>query len=195
MGRDNGGVAQVVLFHSAFGLRQVERSLAGHLRAAGHRVLTPDLYAGQTSGTLDAALRLMDTIGWETICGRAEQALRGASEDAVLAGISMGAGVTGHLWQERPQAAGVVLLHGIAPIPASPRPGQPVQVHAAAGDPFAPGPALTQWQEAATTAGLAVSVFTYTGAGHFYTDPDLADYHPPSARLTWQRVTTFLSTL
>jgi dienelactone hydrolase len=38
-------------------------------------------------------------------------------------------------------------------------------------------------------------VFSYPGAGHFYTDPDLADYHPAAATLTWQRVVAFLSTL
>ena len=34
---------------------------AALLRAAGHEVITPDLYGGQTAGTLDAALALMDT--------------------------------------------------------------------------------------------------------------------------------------
>jgi dienelactone hydrolase len=38
-------------------------------------------------------------------------------------------------------------------------------------------------------------VFTYPGAGHFYTDPSLADYHPAAAGRTWQHVTAFLSAL
>jgi hypothetical protein len=29
----------------------------------GREVITPDLYGGQTAGTLDAALALMDTVG------------------------------------------------------------------------------------------------------------------------------------
>ena len=183
------------MFHSAYGLRQAEASAAARLHAAGHDVITPDLYGGQTASTLDAALALMDTVGWNLICTRARQALQAVPEIAVLAGFSMGAGVIGSLWDQRRAAAGVVLLHGLAPIPATARPGQPVQVHLAEGDPFASRQATDRWQADTARAGLAAQVFTYPGTGHFYTDPDLADYHPAAASQTWQRVTTFLSAL
>ena len=49
--RHNGLMAQVVLFHSAYGLRQAEAGAAARLRAAGHDVITPDLYGGQTAST------------------------------------------------------------------------------------------------------------------------------------------------
>lgn len=188
-------MAQVVVFHSVYGLREVELIAAERLRAAGHDVLTPDLYAGQTAGNLDAALSLMDAIGWEVICGRARQALNTVPARAVLTGFSMGAGVIGSVWDQRPQAAGVVLLHGIAPIPASVRPGLPAQVHVAEHDRFAPQQAVAHWQAEAVATGLAADIYIYSGAGHFYTDPQLPDYHTPSASLTWQRVTTFLSAL
>ncbi|HLX51996.1 MAG TPA: dienelactone hydrolase family protein [Streptosporangiaceae bacterium] len=188
-------MAQVVVFHSSYGLRQVEAGTAARLRDAGHQVLTPDLYAGQTAGSLDAALRLMDAIGWEVICERARQALGQVPGPAVLAGFSMGAGVIGSVWDQCRQIAGVVLLHGIAPIPASARPGLPVQVHLAENDPFASRHEAAQWQAGAAGAGLAAQVFTYPGAGHFYTDSHLADYHAQSASLTWQRVTAFLGGL
>jgi dienelactone hydrolase len=186
---------QVVVFHSSYGRRQAEASAAAGLRAAGHDVITPDLYDGQTASSLDAALTLMDAVGWDVICARARQALREIPETAVLAGFSMGAGVVGSVWDQRPMAAGVVLLHGIAPIPASARPGLPVQVHVAGDDPFASRPAVARWQADAGRAGLAAQVFTYPGAGHFYTDPGLADHHPAAAGQTWQRVTAFLSGL
>jgi dienelactone hydrolase len=54
---------------------------------------------------------------------------------------------------------------------------------------------VARWQADAARAGLAAEVFTYRGAGHFYTDPCLADYHVASAGQTWQRVTAFLSAL
>ena len=176
-------------------MRQAEASAAARLRAAGHDVITPDLYDGQTAGTMDAALALMDTVGWQVICARARRALQGVPGPAVLAGFSMGAGVIGSVWDERPAAAGVVLLHGIAPIPANVPAGLPVQVHLAEDDPFAPREAVAQWQAAAVRAGLAAQVFSYPGAGHFYTDPSLADYHAAAADQTWQRVTAFLATL
>jgi dienelactone hydrolase len=188
-------MVQVVVFHSAYGLRQAEHSAAARLRAAGHDVITPDLYDGQTAGTLDAALALMDTVGWQVICARARRALQAVPGTSVLAGFSMGAGVIGSLWDQRGTAAGVVLLHGIAPVPASVRARLPVQVHLAEGDPFAPRQAVARWQDDAVRAGLAAQVFTYPGAGHFYTDPDQADYDAASADQTWQRVTAFLASL
>jgi dienelactone hydrolase len=187
-------MSQVVVFHSAYGLRGAEADAAARLRIAGHDVITPDLYGGQTADSLDTALALMDAIGWEIICARARQALDAVRGPAVLAGLSMGAGVIGSVWGQR-RAAAVVLLHGIAPIPASATPGLPVQVHLAEGDPFAPRQAVDQWQADANRAGLAAEVFTYPGAGHFYTDPSLADYNSASASLTWRRVTAFLSAL
>jgi dienelactone hydrolase len=45
-GNDNGRMAHVVMFHSAYGLREAELTAAERLRAAGHDVLTPDMYAG-----------------------------------------------------------------------------------------------------------------------------------------------------
>jgi dienelactone hydrolase len=188
-------MVQVVVFHSACGLRQAEAGAAVRLRAAGHEVITPDLYDGQAASTMDDALALMDRVGWQVICARARRALQGVPEEAVLAGFSMGAGVIGSVWDQRPAAAGVVLLHGIAPIPASVRAGLPVQVHLAEDDPFAPRQAVARWQADAVRAGLAAQVFTYPGAGHFYTDPHLGDYDAVSADQTWQRVTAFLAAL
>lgn len=192
---DNGPMAQIVLFHSSFGLRQVETAAAGRLRAAGHRVLTPDLFAGQTVTSHEAARVVMDSIGWAVICDRARRALNEVPGDAVLAGFSMGAGVIGSVWDQHPDAAGVLLLHGITPVPAGARPGLPIQVHVAEDDPFAPGQAVAQWRADAASAGVAAEVFSYPGAGHFYTDSQLADYHASSADLTWQRATAFLARL
>ena len=188
-------MAQIVLFHSSFGLRQAEAGAAGRLRAAGHHVLTPDLFAGQTVTSHQAARVLMDSIGWAVICERARRSLDSVPADAVLAGFSMGVGVIGSVWDERQAAAGVLLLHGITPVPAGVRAGLPIAVHVAENDPFAPAQAVAQWRASAAAAGAAAEVFSYPGAGHFYTDPELPDYHPAAARLTWQRVTGFLAGL
>lgn len=39
-------MAAIVLFHSVYGFRSLERDAAARLRAAGHEVVTPDLYEG-----------------------------------------------------------------------------------------------------------------------------------------------------
>jgi len=189
-------MAKIVLFHSMLGLRPVELRAAHDLRAAGHEVVTPDLYAGQTASTLDEGFELKDhRIGWATIEQRARQAVQNMPADTVLAGISMGAGVVSTLLPHRPDTAGVLLLHGLAPIPANSRAGLPVQLHVAEADEFAPPAEVSAWTEAATRAGADPQVFTYQDAGHFFTDASLPDHHAQATTLTWQRVLDFLRTV
>lgn len=107
-------MATIVLFHSILGLRHVEMEAADRMRAVGHTVVVPDLYAGSAATSMDEGFAIMNSIGWKTICRCAQNALDLAPETAVLAGHSMGAGVIGSAWPSRPLCDGVVLLHGLA---------------------------------------------------------------------------------
>ncbi|WP_440081659.1 dienelactone hydrolase family protein [Streptosporangium sp. LJ11] len=185
-------MVHIALFHSVYGLRSVERAAADRFRAAGHEVVTPDLYAGETATTIDQGFALMNRIGWKAMVGRARDAVGRLPADTVLSGISMGAGVVGALLADRRDTAGVLLLHGITEIPASAWGSPPMQLHVADPDTFAPPAAVAAWEKAATDAGAAVQVFTYPGAGHFYTDADLCDHDEGAADLTWQRSLSFL---
>jgi dienelactone hydrolase len=192
----NRAMANIVLFHSMLGLRPVELHAADRLRAAGHEVATPDLYAGLTASTLDEGFQLKDhRIGWVTIEQRAYQAVRDLPGDTVLAGISMGAGVVSALLPRRTDTAGVLLLHGLATIPTTARDGLPVQLHVAEADEFAPPADVAAWLDAATRTGADAQVFTYQHAGHFYTDPSLPDHHAQATTLTWHRILDFLRTV
>jgi dienelactone hydrolase len=97
------GHVTVALFHSMFGLRPVELDAADRLRAAGHRVVTPDLFAGAVAAepgavpTMDNGFALMERIGWDTIMARARAAVHDLPPNTVLAGFSMGVGVVGSL--------------------------------------------------------------------------------------------------
>jgi dienelactone hydrolase len=184
-------VTDIILFHSVLGLRPAEARAADRFRAAGHQVVTPDLYAGQVATTLDEGFALNDRIGWSVIEQRAHDAVRELPAHTVLAGVSMGAAVVDALLPHRPDTAGVLLLHGPAGIPDTARPGLPVHLHVADPDPFVPD--VAAWLSAATGAGTAAQVFTYPGAGHFYTDADLPDHDEHAATLTWQRVLAFLN--
>ncbi|MFD4996386.1 dienelactone hydrolase family protein [Streptomyces buecherae] len=188
-------MATIALFHSVLGLRPVELGAAERLRRAGHEVVAPDLYAGAVATTLDEGFGLLDRVGWDTVVERARRALVGLPEETVLAGVSMGTGVVGDLWPERPATAGVLLLHAAAELPAAVRPGLRAQLHAADPDAFAPPERVTALRHAAHAAGVALEVFRYPGAGHFYTDPDLPDHDPEAAELTWRRVLDFLASL
>jgi dienelactone hydrolase len=189
-------VASIVLFHSMLGLRPAERGAAARLRAAGHDVVTPDLFAGHTATTIDEGFVLKDQqIGWATIEQRAHEAVRDLPADTVLAGISMGGGVVHTLLPSRPDTAGVLLLHGVAEIPSSARARLPVQLHISDADPFAPPATVASWQARATRVGADVDVFVYPDVGHYFTDADLTDHDEHAATLTWQRTLAFLDTL
>jgi dienelactone hydrolase len=185
-------VTTIALFHSVLGLRPVELGFADRLREAGHRVVTPDLYAGSTASTIEEGFVLKDRVGWETIVRRARDAARELPADTVLVGVSMGAGVVQEVLPGRPHTAGVLLLHAVGALPSPVRAGLPAQVHVADPDPIAPPAQVAAWHEAAIRSGADARVFTYPGAGHFYTDADGPDHDEPAARLTWRRVLEFV---
>lgn len=185
-------MAEIVVFHSVLGLRPVELGFADRLRAAGHRVTTPDLYAGATASTLEEGFALMDRIGWATITRRARDAVRELPAETVLAGVSMGTGVVQAVLPGRPATAGVLMLHAVGALPASVRAGLPVQVHVADPDPIAPPAQVAAWHAAAIRAGADAEVFRYPGIGHFYTDAAGPDHDERAAALTRDRVEQFL---
>lgn len=188
----------VVLFHSMFGLRPVELSAAERLRGSGHRVLTPDLFAGAVAAdrgsvpALEDGFALMARIGWDTITARARAAVRDLPANAVLGGFSMGVGVIGSLWPDRPAAAGVFLLHATTTVPEGVPTGTPVQVHVAVGDRFAPPDQLAAYRASAARASAEATLHSYPGAGHFYTDSSLPDHDPVATDRTWQHVDALL---
>lgn len=188
-------MAVIVLFHSVYGLRPVEIAAADRLRAAGHEVRTPDLYAGHSAATIADGFVLADRTGWRAITGRARDTVRELPADTVLAGISMGASVVEALLPARPETAGVLLWHGLAEIPATVRPGLPVQVHIADPDEYFPADRVAAFEQTARSAGAALAAFTYSGIGHFYTDATLPDHDGPASDLTWQRSLRFLDDL
>jgi dienelactone hydrolase len=188
-------MASLILFHSVMGLRQVERDAADRIRTAGFEVVTPDLYDGETTGSIADGFTLMSKIGWPVICDRAAKAVSELPDSTVLAGLSMGAGVIGNLWPRRRHAGGVFLIHGLADIPNDARAGLPLQVHIASPDHFVRDAQMSDWQTAAKQVGIEAQLFTYPGVGHFYTDPALPDYDAKAATETWDRALAFLKGL
>jgi dienelactone hydrolase len=183
----------VVLFHSMWGLRPGEQAAAERLRSLGHRVTMPDLFDGRTTpGEIDAGFALMAEIGWDTITGRAFDALADVSENAALIGFSMGVGVIGEVWPTRLGAAAVACLHAPTSVPAGVRRGTPVQLHYAAGDRFVPPEQVAAFRRTGEAAGAVMLIREYDGAGHFFTDESHPDYSPTAAAQTWDDVLTMV---
>jgi dienelactone hydrolase len=189
-------VADVVLYHSVYGLRPSVLDAADRLRLAGHAVIAPDLYAGRVAASADEGFALCDQVGWPLIIRRAQQALAGMPAETVLAGLSMGASVAAALLSERSTAAGLLLLHNTGGRGAEGvRRGLPVHLHIAEPDVYESAAAIAAWEQAMTDAGAAVQLFRYPGAGHLFTDAGTPDRNDEAAALVWRRSLSFLASL
>jgi dienelactone hydrolase len=192
-------MAEVVLFHSALGLRPGVTTAADRLRAAGHAVHVPDYYDGEVFDGLEEGLRKRDALGYAEIARRAQEAVAGLPAGLVFAGFSLGAVPAELLAAGRPGARGAVLMHAAIPVeelgefgvdrwPA----GVPVQVHYAADDPWVEAEEVAALGGAVKGARAAFEEHTYPGSGHLFADPDLPEYDRASSEAMWRRVLAFL---
>ncbi|GAA2741582.1 dienelactone hydrolase family protein [Kitasatospora cinereorecta] len=193
-------MAQIVLFHSAYGLRPAVHAAADRLRAEGHQVHTPDLYDGRTFDTVEEGMDHRDEITNDELLRRAVTAVAPlltdpAAPGLVYAGFSLGAALAQNLALADERARGLLLLHGTSDIREDATTGIPVQLHLADPDPFEPEDWLNAWYLNLTRAGADVEVHRYRGAGHLYTDPQLPDFDAEAAEQTWRIALAFLAEL
>lgn len=187
----------IMLFHSAYGLRPAVLAAAERLRAAGHRVWTPDLFDGRVLSSAEEGRAYKDEVGVDELLKRAIAAAAPHSDRGlVYAGFSLGAAVAQNLALGDEKARGLLLLHGTSDIAEHAHAEDlPVQLHVADPDPFEPHDWLTAWYLRMGRAGADVEVHRYPGAGHLYTDPDLPDHDEEAADRTWRAALGFLQTL
>jgi dienelactone hydrolase len=187
----------IMLFHSTYGLRPAVEAAAERLRAVGHEVWTPDLFEGRYFDDIEEAREYRDGIGQEELLKRAILAAAPLSERGlVYGGFSLGAAIGQNLALGDEKARGLLLLHGTSDIAEDASVDElPVQLHVADPDPFEPHDWLTAWYLRMGKAGADAEVHRYPGAGHLYTDPDLADYDEEAAEQTWRVVLGFLESL
>ncbi|QQS00782.1 MAG: dienelactone hydrolase family protein [Austwickia sp.] len=191
-------MAEVVIFHSALGLRAGIVDAARRLREQGHVVHTPDLYegtvfAGGRDG-YDAGVALMESVGWTTIVDRAWAAVDQLAREVVYLGFSMGAGIAQELAIQRPGARGAILIGGGGAYDEEPWPlGVPVDCHHMVDDPWVDEFAPVRLARLAARAGSCSSVYLYPGDQHLFTDPELPEeYDHDLTELVWRRIMRFL---
>lgn len=190
---------QIVLFHSALGLKPAVLRWAEAWRADGHTVHTPDLFDGEVFATVEDGIRKRDTLGIPEVIRRAQAALASLPGDSVVAGFSLGAGAAEFLALTHPGVKAAVLMHGaFAPAElgaqAWPR-TVPVQVHYARHDPWVAVNGVAALAEAVRHAGASAEVFEYPGGKHLFADSDAPDYDASAAVLMWERVRAFLASV
>ncbi len=189
---------QVVVFHSALGLRPAVRAFADQLSEAGHIVHTPDLFDGEVFDDLEHGMKKRDALGSEELAMRAQESVSGLPRGIVLAGFSMGAAAAEMIAGTRPGARGAVLMHGVLSPTAlglESWPAVPVQVHYAANDPSVDPQEVTSLGYAVWAAGVTFDQHMYDGAPHLFEDWELEPGYEDFAAGMVERVITFLEDL
>jgi len=189
-------VAEIVLFHSALGLRTGVLAAADLLRGAGHRVHTPDYYDGEVFDNLDGGVAKRDELGYPELMRRGIAAVADLPDRLVVAGFSLGTGPAVAVALTRPGIRGAVLLHGAIPVEEfglGPWPaGIPAQVHYAAEDPWVTAGEVDGLRADVEAVGGTFEAFAYPGAAHLFTHSDVAEYDAEAAGAVWERMLVFL---
>ncbi len=189
-------MAEVVLFHHAQGLTPGVVAFAGELRRAGHTVHTPDLFRGQTFGSIEEGMRRAAEIGFPAaVIERGARAVDGLPAGLVYAGFSLGVLPAQYLAQTRPGARGAVLCYSCVPVsefgtawPA----GVPVQVHGMDADPIFAGEGDIDYARELVGQADDGELFLYPGDQHYFADSSLPSYDADATALLLRRVLGFL---
>lgn len=188
-------MTEVLLYHHVQGLTDGVRSFADDLRAAGHTVHTPDLFAGRTFATVEEGLAFAEEAGFGALVARGVDAAGDAPPGVVYAGFSFGVMAAQQLAQTRPGARGALLMYSCLPVSefgeAWPQ-EVPVQVHGKEDDEFFLED-IDAARELAASSDRA-ELFLYPGSEHLFADSSLPGYDEAAAALLTDRVLRFLDT-
>lgn len=185
-------MAEVLLFHHALGLTDGVVAFADELRAAGHTVHTPDLYAGRTFGTVDEGVAHAKSIGFDAIIDRGRDVASLLRPDLVYAGMSLGVMPAEMLAMKRPGAKGALLLYGCIPLEefgGAWREGVPLQIDVMHDDPEGD----VQFAREVANSVPGAELFLYPGNRHLFMDSSVPEHYDEAAtRLAMTRVLAFL---
>lgn len=185
-------MAEVALFHHAFGLTDGLRALAERLEAAGHIVHAPDMYGGHVFTRLDDGLRHAGTIGHDAIEDLARRLARQHPTITVTIGCSLGAFPAQLLAQQRRHIRGCVLVGGcLAPRELSSdwRHDVALAIHVAEPDDWLTDSDISPLLARAPHA----QVHRYQGKRHLFIDPSTGDYDADAADLFEDRLLQWLA--
>ena len=189
-------MAEILLFHHVFGLTSGVLGFADRLRAVGHEVHVPDLYAGRVFDDMQEGFAYAKTLDLD---GHADEIAAALPESLVYAGFSMGVMRAQRLAQTRPGARAALLFEACIPIGDDgfgPWPdGVPAQIHGLDGDEFFIGDGDVRAAEQIVATVPGSELYLYPGDGHLFADDTLPDYDPAATDLMVDRVVAFLSRL
>lgn len=194
--KNNSNRPEVVVYHTAYGLRPAIMEFADKVRAAGHIVHTPDLYDGEVFIDRNDAIRKIQELGFDHLLERARAAVERLPDDLVYVGFSNGGACAELLAATRPGARGAILIHAplmVRDLGWTVWPSNvPVQVHSADKDPIRNQAVIETLGMKVRQSGSEFQQFDYDASGHLFADPAFPAYNADAAELMTKRVLEFL---
>lgn len=187
-------MAEILLFHHAYGLTDGLRGLAARLAADGHTVHTPDCYSGATFKRLDDGVRHAQNIGHDAVEDVARRSARQHRAADVVIGFSLGAMQAQILAQDLRRIRGCLLMGGALPPKALGglwRANVALEIHVADPDEWVNPDELDSLLYHAPHA----NVYRYRNKGHLFIDECSKDYDADAADLFEERLGTWLADL
>ena len=187
-------MAEIMLFHHIQGLTDGVNAFAEELRSSGHTVHAPDMFEGQTFGSIDNGFAYAREVGFDTIRQRGLAATPKPGTGLVFAGFSFGVTIAQMLAQTREDACGALLIDSCLPVSefGTEWPENvPVQIHGKEGDEFFEEdlPAARALADATPAAEL----FVYPGNRHLFADSSLDSFDADATALLLDRARGLLT--
>jgi dienelactone hydrolase len=187
---------EIVIFHSALGLRPGLLGWAEQLRASGFTVHTPDLYDGEYFQDASGAIAKIQELGFDWILARSLAAVSALPNDLIYMGFSNGGACAELAAATRPGARAAILVG--APLPIRDLgwklwPRIPIQIHFGDQDRLRRQQVIDALAQRVNESGATVEQHDYPGAAHHFADCDHADFNPEASALLLRRVQEFCS--
>lgn len=192
----------VLVMHAWWGLNAIIKAVCDRLAAQGYVAYAPDLYHGQIATTIEEAGRLghqleenVEQAKAEARAGLAEllSHLDSPDQGVAVMGFSLGAFYSAYLSGVDPEhVRAVVLFYGVGAGDFK-QAKAAYLAHFAEKDDYESDEWIGWFKNEVTTAGRALTTYTYEGAKHWFFERDRPDaYDEAAANLAWERTLAFL---
>jgi len=191
----------VLVLHAWWGVNETIKGLCQRLADAGFVALALDLYHGKIARTIPEAEALGGALDANFQQARAEIAEAAAflsrcagssGRGLAVVAFSLGAYYAVDLSANAPdQVDSVVLFYGYGDSDLS-NARAAYLGHFAELDEYEPAEDVAAFEEAVKRAGRPVTFYRYSGAKHWFFEPDRPEYNPEAANLAWERTLEFL---
>ena len=197
-----GSGEPVLILHAWWGLNDTLKAFCDRLAGSGFVAFAPDLYHGKVADTIAGAEALRNVLNANQFQAQAEIAeaalflnerVGSAGRGLAVIGFSLGAYYALDLTAAHPEhIRSVVLFYGTGGGDFSSSRAAFLG-HFAEDDEFEPKPYVDELEQSLRSAGRPVTFYRYSGAGHWFFEPDRPQaYNPAAASLAWDRTLDFL---